>query len=268
LTNRATRTRAQGDGTGPDIWRAAKHVLDSAVLKAYGGSKKIEWLEVLAGEKAFNKTGQWLPAETLVRACARGFPHTKALSAIPARACRLLTRPLGAAAAAQDTFRKQLVGIKGPLTTPVGGGIRSLNVALRQELDLYVCLRPVRWFTGVPSPVKNPAAVNMVIFRENCEDIYAGIEFTAGSADAEKFATLLKENFPDRFKKVRFPGSSGYGIKAVSREGTERLMEAAVKFALESKQKSVTLVHKGNIMKVLLRAWVGPWLLVVFAPVC
>jgi isocitrate dehydrogenase len=141
------------------------------------------------------------------------------------------------------------VGIKGPLTTPVGGGIRSLNVALRQELDLYVCLRPVRWFTGVPSPVKNPAAVNMVIFRENCEDIYAGIEFAQGSPDADKFAQLLKDNFPERFKKVRFPGSSGYGIKAVSREGTERLMEAAVKFALESKQKSVTLVHKGNIMK-------------------
>ncbi len=181
--------------------------------KAYGGERKVEWLEVLAGEKAFNKTGQWLPAETL------------------------------------DTFRKQLVGIKGPLTTPVGGGIRSLNVALRQELDLYVCLRPVRWFTGVPSPVKSPSSVDMVIFRENTEDIYAGIEFKQGTPEAEKFAALVKEHFPDKFKKVRFPGSAGYGIKAVSREGTERLMEAAIKYALEQGRKSVTIVHKGNIMK-------------------
>ena len=162
------------------------------VHKAYGGSRKIEWLEVLAGEKAFNQTGQWLPQATL------------------------------------DTFRKQLVGIKGPLTTPVGGGIRSLNVALRQELDLYVCLRPVRWFTGVPSPVKQPQLVDMVIFRENTEDIYAGIEFKQGAEDTAKFAAFLKDNFPDRFKKVRFPASTGYGIKPVSREGTERLVEAAI----------------------------------------
>jgi isocitrate dehydrogenase len=183
------------------------------VQKAYGGSRKIEWLEVLAGEKAFNKTGTWLPNETL------------------------------------DTFRKYLVGIKGPLTTPVGGGIRSLNVALRQELDLYVCLRPVRWFTGVPSPVKQPQLVDMVIFRENTEDIYAGIEFKQGAEDAKKFAALLKENFPDRFKKVRFPESSGYGIKPVSKDGTERLVTAAIEYALTQGRKSVNLTHKGNIMK-------------------
>ena len=183
------------------------------VHKAYGGSRKIEWLEVLAGEKAFNQTGQWLPQATL------------------------------------DTFRKQLVGIKGPLTTPVGGGIRSLNVALRQELDLYVCLRPVRWFTGVPSPVKQPQLVDMVIFRENTEDIYAGIEFKQGAEDTAKFAAFLKDNFPDRFKKVRFPASTGYGIKPVSREGTERLVEAAIEYALVQGRKSVNLTHKGNIMK-------------------
>jgi isocitrate dehydrogenase len=203
----------EGDGTGPDIWKSTKFVLDEAVKKAYNGQRKLEWLEVLAGEKAFNKTGQWLPAETL------------------------------------DTFRKYLVGIKGPMTTPVGGGIRSLNVALRQELDLYVCLRPVQWYTGVPSPVKNPGKVNMVIFRENCEDIYAGIEFKEGSKDCDKFGQLLKENFPERFKKVRFPASAGYGIKAVSKEGTERLVSAAVDYALLNKKPSVTIVHKGNIMK-------------------
>src|SRR4051812_22128327 len=203
----------EGDGTGPDIWRASVRVLDAAVAKAYGGKRKIHWMEVLAGEKAFNATGNWLPDET-VEAC-----------------------------------RKYLVSIKGPLTTPVGGGIRSLNVALRQMLDLYCCLRPVRWFKGVPSPVKDPSKVDMTIFRENTEDIYAGIEFQEGSADAKKFAALLKENFPERFKKVRFPNTSGFGIKPVSQEGTERLVRAALQYAIDNDRKSVTLVHKGNIMK-------------------
>jgi isocitrate dehydrogenase len=203
----------EGDGTGPDIWRASVRVLDAAVAKAYGGKRRIHWMEVLAGEKAFNQTGNWLPDET-VEAC-----------------------------------RKYLVSIKGPLTTPVGGGIRSLNVALRQMLDLYCCLRPVRWFKGVPSPVKDPSKVDMTIFRENTEDIYAGIEFQEGSDDAKKFSALLKENFPERFKKVRFPNTSGYGIKPVSREGTERLVRAALRYAIDNDRKSVTLVHKGNIMK-------------------
>ncbi len=203
----------EGDGTGPDIWRASVRVLDAAVAKAYGGKRRIHWMEVLAGEKAFNATGNWLPDET-VEAC-----------------------------------RKYLVSIKGPLTTPVGGGIRSLNVALRQMLDLYCCLRPVRWFKGVPSPVKDPSKVDMTIFRENTEDIYAGIEFQEGSDDAKKFAALLKENFPERYKKVRFPATSGFGIKPVSREGTERLVRAALKYAVDNDRKSVTLVHKGNIMK-------------------
>jgi len=203
----------EGDGTGPDIWRASVRVLDAAVAKAYGGKRKIHWMEVLAGEKAFNQTGNWLPDET-VEAC-----------------------------------RKYLVSIKGPLTTPVGGGIRSLNVALRQMLDLYCCLRPVRWFKGVPSPVKDPSKVDMTIFRENTEDIYAGIEFQEGTDDAKKFAALLKENFPERFRKVRFPNTSGFGIKPVSREGTERLVRAALKYAVDNDRKSVTLVHKGNIMK-------------------
>jgi len=203
----------EGDGTGPDIWRASVRVFDAAVAKAYGGKRKIHWMEVLAGEKAFNQTGSWLPDET-VEAC-----------------------------------RKYLVSIKGPLTTPVGGGIRSLNVALRQMLDLYCCLRPVRWFKGVPSPVKDPGKVDMTIFRENTEDIYAGIEFQEGTDDAKKFASLLKENFPERFKKVRFPSTSGFGIKPVSREGTERLVRAALKYAIDNDRKSVTLVHKGNIMK-------------------
>jgi isocitrate dehydrogenase len=203
----------EGDGTGPDIWRASVRVLDAAVAKAYGGKRRIHWMEVLAGEKAFNETGNWLPDET-VEAC-----------------------------------RKYLVSIKGPLTTPVGGGIRSLNVALRQMLDLYTCLRPVRWFKGVPSPVKDPSKVDMTIFRENTEDIYAGIEFQEGSDDAKKFASLLKEHFPERFRKVRFPDSSGFGIKPVSREGTERLVRAALKYAIDNDRKSVTLVHKGNIMK-------------------
>ncbi len=203
----------EGDGTGVDIWPAAKHVLDAAVAKAYNGSKKIAWKEVLAGEKAYNETGEWLPAATL------------------------------------DAFREYLVGIKGPLTTPVGGGIRSLNVALRQELDLYACVRPVKWFTGTPSPVKEPGKTDMVIFRENTEDIYAGIEFQAGTEDCKKFASLLKENFPDRFKKVRFPDTAGYGIKPVSDEGTSRLVRAAIDYAFAQKRDSVTLVHKGNIMK-------------------
>ncbi|MCC6408538.1 MAG: NADP-dependent isocitrate dehydrogenase [Planctomycetes bacterium] len=203
----------EGDGTGPDIWRSSVRVFDAAVAKAYGGKRSIVWLEVLAGEKAFNKTGNWLPDETL------------------------------------DAFRKYLVGIKGPLTTPVGGGIRSLNVALRQILDLYVCLRPVRWFQGVPSPVKDPAAVDMVIFRENTEDIYAGIEFAEGSDDAKKLLAFLQTTFPSMYKKIRFPGSTGLGIKAVSREGTERLVRSAIEYALVQKKKSVTFVHKGNIMK-------------------
>jgi isocitrate dehydrogenase len=203
----------EGDGTGPDIWAASQPVFEAAVDKAYGGSKKIHWMEVLAGEKAFHETGDWLPAATL------------------------------------DAFREFLVGIKGPLTTPVGGGIRSLNVALRQELDLYACLRPVRWFEGVPSPVKRPGDVDMVIFRENTEDIYAGIEFEEGTEDAAKFRQLLQENFGARFKKVRFPDSSGFGIKPVSREGTERLVRSAIDYAIRHKRPSVTLVHKGNIMK-------------------
>jgi isocitrate dehydrogenase len=203
----------EGDGTGRDIWRASQRMLDAAVEKAYGGKRKIAWWEVYAGEKAFEKFNDWLPDETV------------------------------------DGFRKYLIGIKGPLTTPIGGGIRSLNVALRQMLDLYVCLRPVRWFTGVPSPVKNPQDVNTVIFRENTEDIYAGIEFEHGSDDAKKMLELIKQNFPDRYKKIRFPGSSGLGIKPVSQEGTERLVRAAIQYAMAEKRGSVTFVHKGNIMK-------------------
>ncbi len=203
----------EGDGTGRDIWRASVRVLDAAVEKAYGGKKKIAWLEVLAGEKAFIQTNNWLPDETV------------------------------------EAFRKYLVGIKGPLTTPIGGGIRSLNVALRQLLDLYVCLRPVRWFNGVPSPVKNPGHVDMVIFRENTEDIYAGIEFESGSADAKKLLAFLEKEFPKDYKKIRFPATTGLGIKPVSRDGTERLVRAAIEYALLAKRKSVTFVHKGNIMK-------------------
>jgi len=203
----------EGDGTGPDIWRASVRVLDAAVAKAYGGKRKLHWMEVLAGEKAFNATGNWLP-DTTVEAC-----------------------------------REYLVSIKGPLTTPVGGGIRSLNVALRQMLDLYACVRPVRWFKGVPSPVRDPSKVDMTIYRENTEDIYAGIEFQEGSEDAKKFAALLKEHFPDRYKKIRFPATSGFGIKPVSKEGTERLVRAALKYAVDNDRSSVTLVHKGNIMK-------------------
>jgi len=207
----------EGDGTGPDIWRASVRVLDAAVAKAYGGRRAIVWKEVLAGEKAFKATGNWLPEETLA------------------------------------AFRQHLVGIKGPLTTPTGGGIRSLNVALRQQLDLYVCLRPVQWFTGVPSPVKNPGKVDMVIFRENTEDIYAGIDFEAGSDVARRTLEFLQANFPKEFAKIRFgaeqPGSVGIGIKPVSQPGSERLIRSAIQYAIDNRRKSVTFVHKGNIMK-------------------
>jgi isocitrate dehydrogenase len=203
----------EGDGTGRDIWRASVRVLDAAVEKAYGGTRKIAWLEVYAGEKAFAKFDNWLPDATI------------------------------------EAFRTYLVGIKGPLTTPVGGGIRSLNVALRQLLDLYVCLRPVRWFRGVPSPVKHPELVDMVILRENTEDIYAGIEFESGSEQAQKLLAFLQKEFPKDFKKIRFPVTSGLGLKPVSREGTERLVRSALEYAIHNGRKSVTFVHKGNIMK-------------------
>lgn len=223
----------EGDGTGPDIWSASQLVFDSAVSKAYGGKRKINWKEVMAGEKSFKQNGNWLPDETL------------------------------------DAFREYLVGIKGPLTTPVGGGIRSLNVALRQILDLYVCLRPVRWYQGVPSPVKNPGAVDMVIFRENTEDIYAGIEFPAGTPEAQKVLDFIEKEFPKEFKKIRFNTKEkseefwkmvgatnvnndvqvGLGLKAVSYSGSVRLIHSAIAYAIKFNRKSVTLVHKGNIMK-------------------
>ncbi|MBC7879205.1 MAG: NADP-dependent isocitrate dehydrogenase [Anaerolineales bacterium] len=203
----------EGDGTGRDIWRAAQGVFDAAVEKAYGGTRKIHWMEVYAGEKPFKMFQNWLPDETV------------------------------------EAFREFLVGIKGPLTTPIGGGIRSLNVTLRKLLDLYVCLRPVRYYTGVPSPVKHPELVDMVIFRENTEDIYAGIEFAHGTADSLKFKTLFKEAFPKEYAKIRFPDTSGIGFKPVSVEGTERLIRAAIEYALISKRRSLNLVHKGNIMK-------------------
>jgi isocitrate dehydrogenase len=203
----------EGDGTGRDIWKASQAVFDAAVEKAYGGKKKISWYEVLAGEKSFKQVNNWLPDETVA------------------------------------AFREYLVGIKGPLTTPVGGGIRSLNVALRQMLDLYVCLRPVRYFKGVPSPVKQPDKVDMVIFRENTEDIYAGIEFEAGTEQAAKVLAWMEKEFPKDFKKIRFPQNVGIGVKPVSQEGTERLVRAAIQYAVDLKRKSVTLVHKGNIMK-------------------
>ena len=203
----------EGDGTGPDIWAAAVRVFDAAVEKAYDGKRKIHWMEIFAGQKSNDRYNSWLP-ESTVEAC-----------------------------------REYLVAIKGPLTTPIGGGIRSLNVALRQLLDLYVCLRPVRWFKGVPSPVRNPADVDMAIFRENTEDIYAGIEFQEGSDDNARFLRLFKENFPAEYNKIRFPDTSGIGIKPVSREGTERLVRAAIQYAIDNKRKSVTFVHKGNIMK-------------------
>lgn len=223
----------EGDGTGPDIWKASVRVIDAAVEKAYKGKKKIEWKEVLAGEKSFNKTGNWLPDETL------------------------------------DAFREYLVGIKGPLTTPVGGGIRSLNVALRQILDLYVCLRPVRYYNGTPSPVKHPEKVSMVIFRENTEDIYAGIEYAGGTEQAAELLKFLKKKFEKDFGKIRFSDKKkgkeylkvarlkdtdpetcvGIGIKPVSKIGSQRLIRSAIQYAIDNKSKSVTLVHKGNIMK-------------------
>ncbi|HET7788486.1 MAG TPA: isocitrate dehydrogenase (NADP(+)) [Myxococcales bacterium] len=226
----------EGDGTGPDIWRASQRVFDAAVEKAYGGKRKIAWAEVFAGEKAKNLFDNWLPDETV------------------------------------EAFRKYLVGIKGPLTTPVGGGIRSLNVALRQMLDLFVCLRPVRWFKGVPSPVKRPDKVNMVIFRENTEDIYAGIEYAAGTPEAQKILDFWEKEFPKEFKKIRFASRQagegwqkqleaigapkretrvevGVGLKPISYLGTERLVHSAISYAIQNKRKSVTLVHKGNIMK-------------------
>jgi isocitrate dehydrogenase len=201
----------EGDGTGPDIWAASVRVFDAAVAKAYRGEREIRWREVFAGEKAFNQTKNWLPDATL------------------------------------DAFRSYLVGIKGPLTTPVGGGIRSLNVALRQLLDLYVCLRPVRYFAGVPSPVKRPEQVDMVIFRENTEDIYAGVEWAAGSPEAQRVIEFLQKEM--KVTKIRFPGTSGIGVKPISSEGTERLVRAAIEYALAQGRRSVTLVHKGNIMK-------------------
>ena len=203
----------EGDGIGPDIWKASVRVFDAAVEKAYQGKRRIDWLEVYAGEKAFNKFNNWLPDETI------------------------------------EQCREYLVSIKGPLTTPIGGGMRSLNVALRQLLDLYVCLRPVRWYKGVPSPVKSPENVDMVIFRENTEDIYAGIEFEEGTKSNQKFLSLFKESFPEEHSKIRFPESSGIGIKTVSIEGSERLLRSAFEYAIENKRKSVTFVHKGNIMK-------------------
>ena len=205
----------EGDGIGADIWSAAVHVFDEAIKKAYHGNRKIEWLEIFAGEKANKVYNQdiWLPDETL------------------------------------ELINKYLIAIKGPLTTPIGSGIRSINVALRQKLDLYVCLRPVRWFNNVPSPVKNPELIDMVIFRENTEDIYSGIEFREGSEDVVKFLELMKNNFGHRFDKIRFPESCGIGLKPVSKEGTQRLVWDAIEYAIKFKRKSVTLVHKGNIMK-------------------
>ena len=203
----------RGDGTGRDIWRATVRVLDAAVATAYGNKRRLMWMEIYAGEAAQKKFNSWLPDATI------------------------------------DAIREYRVAIKGPLTTPVGGGIRSLNVAIRQLLDLYVCQRPVRWFEGVPSPVRDPGAVDMVIFRENTEDIYAGAEFEEGRADTKRFLELMKEHFPERYAKVRFPGSSGVGLKPVSREGSQRLVRAALEYALAQNRRSVTLVHKGNIMK-------------------
>jgi isocitrate dehydrogenase len=203
----------EGDGTGPDIWRASQYVFDQAVAKAYGGSRQIEWFEVYAGDKSHKAYGEWLPEDTLT------------------------------------AIREYLVAIKGPLTTPVGGGIRSLNVALRQILDLYACVRPVRWFEGVPSPVKRPELVDMIIFRENAEDIYAGIEFEQGKPETLRLLEVLKTEFPDRYRKIRFPDTTGIGIKPVSKEGTARIVRAAIRHAETAGLETVTLVHKGNIMK-------------------
>ena len=203
----------RGDGTGPDIWRASQRVLDAAVERAYGGRRAIAWMEVFAGETAYVRFHDWLPEETL------------------------------------EAFQEFLVGIKGPLTTPIGGGIRSLNVALRKSLDLYVCLRPIRYYRGVPSPVRHPEDVDMVIFRENTEDLYSGIEFEMGTPANARLRAWLEKEFPQEFAKIRFPESSGFGLKPVSRDGTERLVRAALRYALDNGRKSVTLVHKGNIMK-------------------
>jgi len=203
----------EGDGTGPDIWRASVRVLDAAVERAYQGRRKIAWMEVFAGEKSYRRYQTWLPDETV------------------------------------DAFREFMVGIKGPLTTPIGGGIRSLNVALRKALDLYVCLRPVRYFAGVPSPVTHPERVDMVIFRENTEDLYTGIEFEAGTASSQGMSDWLKASFPQEYAKIRFPDSAAYGLKPISRQGTERLVRAAIQWALDRRRRSVTFVHKGNIMK-------------------
>jgi isocitrate dehydrogenase len=203
----------EGDGTGRDIWTASYRVFNAAVEKAYQAERKIHWMEVFAGEKAYHRDGSWLPDETV------------------------------------QAFREFLVGIKGPLTTPIGGGIRSLNVALRKALDLYVCQRPVQYFAGVPSPVKHPEYVDMVVFRENTEDIYAGIEWENGSVGGQRFLGILEEKFPEEYTRIRFPDSSGIGIKPVSQEGTARLVRAAIQWALENNRRSVTLVHKGNIMK-------------------
>jgi isocitrate dehydrogenase len=203
----------EGDGSGRDIWRASKRVLDAAVAKAYQGRRAIRWMEVYAGEKAYHEFGSWLPDETV------------------------------------QAFGEFLVGIKGPLTTPIGGGIRSLNVALRKELDLYVCQRPIRYFSGAPSPVLHPDYVDMVVFRENTEDVYTGIEFEYGSQRAQSFKDLLKEHFPKEYAKIRFPDTASIGVKPVSKEGTARLVRAAIRWALEHKRRNVTLVHKGNIIK-------------------
>ncbi len=203
----------EGDGIGADIWAASQRIMDAAVEKAYGGKRKIAWMEVYAGEKAFNKFNSWLPDETI------------------------------------QAFREFIVGIKGPLTTPIGGGMRSLNVALRKELDLYACVRPVRWFQGLPSPVKHPELVDMITFRENTEDVYSGIEFESGTPENAEFLKFLEDRFPKEFAKIRFPETSGIGIKPISRQGTERLVRAAILHALENHRESVTLVHKGNIQK-------------------
>ena len=212
-TDNPTIPYIEGDGIGKDIWLAAMPVINSAVNKAYEGNKKINWLEVYAGQKAFDKYGEWLPEETL------------------------------------NSFMEYKIGIKGPLATPIGGGMRSLNVALRKVLDLFVCQRPVKWFEGLPSPMKHPEDVNMVVFRENTEDIYTGIEFQYNEETTIKFKEILKENFPEEYKKIRFPDTSGFGIKPVSKEGTDRLVRAAIKWALDNHRHTLTLVHKGNIMK-------------------
>ena len=214
----------EGDGTGPDIWAASRRVFDAAVSKAFAGRKRIAWMEVFAGDKANEVYGEelWLPGET------------------------------------EEAFREYLIGIKGPLTTPVGGGIRSINVAIRQQLDLYACVRPVRYFQGVPSPVRRPEDVDMIIFRENTEDIYAGIEYQEGTEEVRRLLRIMKEQFPESYRKIRFPGSSGIGIKPVSREGTDRLVRAAISYAIDQDLPTVTLVHKGNIMKFTegaFRAW-------------